>query len=87
MFKVWAQDHESKKNHICPGKRKCHICKEIVGPDHQCYNQKYVCQQDDEFEDEEENKKKSQKFIFYDFESTQKKWRTSSHFLCSPQIL
>ena len=51
--------------------RKCHICKEIVGPEHQCFIQKYVCKQDDESGDEEENDKKSQKFIFYDFESTQ----------------
>ena len=56
--------------------RKCHICKEIVGPDHQCYIQKYVCKHeeepgDEEEEEEEEEEKKCQKFIFYDFESTQ----------------
>ena len=30
----------NKKNHVCPGERKCKFCKEIVGPNHQCYIQK-----------------------------------------------
>ena len=24
----------NKKNHVCPGQRKCRNCKEIVGPNH-----------------------------------------------------
>ena len=31
----------NKKNHVCPGQRKCRNCKEIVGPNHQCYIQSY----------------------------------------------
>ena len=31
----------NKKNHVCPGERKCKFSKEIVGPNHQCYIQKY----------------------------------------------
>ena len=65
---------ESKEKSYLSRNEKCHICKEIVGPDHQCYIQKYVCKNEEESEDEEEeveNKKKLQKFIFYDFESTQ----------------
>ena len=33
----------NKKNHVCPGQRKCRNCKEIVGPNHQCYIQSYEC--------------------------------------------
>ena len=29
----------NKKNHVCPGQRKCRNCKENVGPNHQCYIQ------------------------------------------------
>ena len=34
----------NKKNHVCPGQRKCRNCKEIVGPNHQCYIQSYEFQ-------------------------------------------
>ena len=67
-----------KENHVCPGERKCKFCKEIVGPNHQCYIQKY--KQDkkrsksEEFEDEESQEEEPEttapKFVFYDFEST-----------------
>ena len=72
----------NKKNHVCPGQRKCKFCKEIVGPGHQCYIQKYIgktqpnssSEEEDEEDEEEEQKseeQKSPKFIFYDFESSQ----------------
>ena len=66
----------NKKKHACPGQRKCKFCKEIVGPGHQCYIQKYQCknQPNSEDEDEEEEQKSEQtspRFIFYDFELSQ----------------
>ena len=30
----------NKKNHVCPGQRKCKFCNEIMGPGHQCCIQK-----------------------------------------------
>ena len=68
MFKCTKCGHkivESKINHVCPGMRKCYICKEIVGHNHQCFIQKYVCKH------EETEETKSQIFIFYNFEFTQ----------------
>ena len=45
----------NKKNHVCPGQRKCRNCKEIVGPNHQCYIQSYKCKSEmTENEGEEE---------------------------------
>ena len=45
----------TKKNHVCPGQRKCRNCKEIVGPNHQCYIQSYECKSEmTENEGEEE---------------------------------
>ena len=63
----------SKKNHVCPGQRKCRNCKEIVGPDHQCYIQSYECKSElTENEGEEEvSQLKKSRFIFFDFESNQ----------------
>ena len=47
----------NKTNHVCPGERKCKFRKEIVGPNHQCYIQKYKkdkkCSKSEECEDEE----------------------------------
>ena len=68
-----------KKNHVCPGNRKCKICKEIVGPNHQCYIQKYVSKTkvskvaDSESEESEDEEKSTTgpKFVFFDFESSQ----------------
>ena len=68
----------NKKNHVCPGERKCKFCKEIVGQNHQCYIQKYKKDKkrskSEECEDEEsqeEPETTASKFVFYDFESTQ----------------
>ena len=63
----------SKKNHVCPGQRKCRNCKEIVGPNHQCYIQSYECKSEmTENEGEEEvSQPKKSRFIFFDFESNQ----------------
>ena len=66
----------NKKKHVCSGQRKCKFCKEIVGPGHQCYIQKYQCknQPNSEKEDEEEEQKSEQtshRFIFFDFDSSQ----------------
>ena len=67
----------NKKNHVCPGERKCKFCKEIVGPNHQCYIQKYEknkkCSEseDEQSQEEEESETSAPKFVFYDFESTQ----------------
>ena len=69
----------NKKNHVCPGERKCKFCKEIVGPNHQCYIQKYKKDKkrseseecEDEESQEEEPETTAPKFVFYDFESTQ----------------
>ena len=71
----------NKKNHVCPGQRKCKFCKAIVGPGHQCYIQKYVpkkskvksCSESEECEESQEEKldTSAPKFVNYDFESTQ----------------
>ena len=63
----------NKKNHVCPGQRKCRNCKEIVGPNHQCYIQSYECKSEmTENEGEEEvSQPKKSRFIFFDFESNQ----------------
>ena len=69
----------NKKNHVCPGNRKCKICKEIVGPNHQCYIQKYVSKKnvskaadsDAEESEDEEKTTTGPKFVFFDFESSQ----------------
>ena len=63
----------TKKNHVCPGQRKCRNCKEIVGPNHQCYIQCYECKSElTENEGEEEvSQPKKTRFIFFDFESNQ----------------
>ena len=66
----------NKKNHVCPGERKCKFCKEIVGPNHQCYIQKYeknkkCSESEDEQSQEEESETSAPKFVFYDFDSTQ----------------
>ena len=66
----------NKKNHVCPGQRKCKFCKTIVGPDHQCFIQRYQCKNNssedsDDEEYEEMKPEKSFRFIFFDFESTQ----------------
>ena len=46
----------SKKNHVCPGQRKCKNCKKIVGPNHQCYIQpKLVDYSDTESSDDEDD--------------------------------
>ena len=58
---------------MCPGQRKCRNCKEIVGPNHQCYIQSYECKSgmtENEGEEEVSQPKKSC-FIFFDFESNQ----------------
>ena len=63
----------TKKNHVCPGQRKCRNCKEIVGPNHQCYIQSYECKSElteNEGEEEVSQPKKSH-FIYFDFESNQ----------------
>ena len=48
------------KNHVCPGQRKCKFCKAIVGPDHQCFIQRYQCKnnssEDSDDEGDEEMK-------------------------------
>ena len=61
----------NKKNHVCPGQRKCRNCKEIVRPNHQCYIQSYECKSEmTENEGEEEvSQPKKSLFIFSDFES------------------
>ena len=66
----------NKKIQVCPGQRKCKFCKEIVGPGHQCYIQKYICQnqlssEDEDEEQEQKSEQTSPRFIFYDFESSQ----------------
>ena len=63
----------NKKNHVCPGQRKCRNCKEIVGPNHQCYIQSYECKSEmTENEGEEEvSQPKKSRLIFFDFESNQ----------------
>ena len=69
----------NKKNHVCPGEKKCKFCKEIVWPNYQCYIQKYKkdkkCSKSEECEDEESQEEEPEttapKFVFYDFESTQ----------------
>ena len=72
---------ENKRNHVCPGQKKCRICKKIVGPEHQCYIQPYVCKQktevlqedaeEDDIIDEEKGTVIQPQFIFFDFESKQ----------------
>ena len=63
----------NKKNHVCPGQRKCRNCKEIVGSNHQCYIQSYECQSEmTENEGEEDiSQPKKSRVIFFDFESNQ----------------
>ena len=48
------------------------LCKTIVGPDHQCFIQRYQCKNNssedsDDEEDEEMKPEKSSRFIFFDF--------------------
>ena len=63
----------AKKSHVCLGQRKCRNCKEIVGPNHQCYIQSYECKSEmTENEGQEEiSQPKKSGFIFFDFESNQ----------------
>ena len=42
-----------KKNHVCKGKKKCHICKEIVDFSHRCYIQPYQSKMNHDSDDEE----------------------------------
>ena len=49
----------SKRNHTCPGTKKCRYCKEIVGSDHECYIPVY---------ETPEIKPVRVPFIFFDFE-------------------
>ena len=71
---------------MCPGQRECKFCKEIVGPGHQCYIQKYIWQTNQpktDSEDEEEEQKSEQtspRFIFYDFVSSQETGELSVNF-------
>ena len=65
----------NKKNHAYPGQRNCKLYKIIVGPDHQCFIQRYQCKKNrskdsDDEEDEEMKPEKSSRFIFFDFEPT-----------------
>ena len=39
--KCGQQFQVRKKNHVCKGKKKCHICKQIVDFSHRCYIQPY----------------------------------------------
>ena len=75
----------NKKNHVCPGQRKCRNCKKIVGPNHQCYFQSYECKTEmteNEGEEEISQPKKSQPkkscFVFFDFKSNQE---TGTHYM------
>jgi len=58
----------SAKFHVCRGKKKCHICHQIVDLEHECFMQKYQPQQEKE---EGHKKKKKGNFIFFDFECMQ----------------
>ena len=54
----------NKKNRVCAGERKCKFCKEIVGPNHQCYIQKYEknkkCSESEDEQSKEEEESEHQ---------------------------
>ena len=49
-----------EKSYICPGSKKCRVCKQIVEANHNCFLQPFVLEAG-----------KDVKFIFYDFECDQ----------------
>ena len=66
--KCGQQFQVRKKDHVCKGKKKCHICKQIVDFSHRCYIQPYQSKMNHDSDDEESaSYVKKPLFIFFDF--------------------
>ena len=70
--KCGQQIQVRKKNHVYKGKKKCHICKQIVDFSHRCYIQPYQSKMNHDSDDKDNSSfVKKPLFIFFDFECRQ----------------